>query len=105
VGYIGEQPVRADAPRLFGGGPPLFYALAAQRNTLRLPAYGRIDVRIDRTMTWSRRRLTLFAEVANVLDRENMRNVPYGVDRAGRVYGPLDSLLPIVPSAGVLIEF
>ena len=34
-----------------------------------------------------------------------MRNVPYGVDRAGRVDGPLDSLLPIVPSAGVLIEF
>ena len=105
VGYIGEQPARADAPPLFGGGPALFYALATQRNTLRLPAYRRIDVRIDRTMTWSRRRLTLFAEVANVLDRENMRNVPYGVDRAGRVYGPLDSLLPIVPSAGVLIEF
>jgi hypothetical protein len=56
-------------------------------------------------MTWSRRRITLFAEVANALNRENMRNVPYGVDRAGRVYGPLDSLLPIVPSAGVLIEF
>jgi hypothetical protein len=105
VGYIGEQPARADAPPLFAGGPTLFHALATQRNTLRLPAYRRIDVRVDRTMTWSRRRLTLFAEVANVLDRENMRNVPYGVDRAGRVYGPLDSLLPIVPSAGVLIEF
>ena len=105
VGYIGDQPVRADAPPLFDGAPALVYTLATQRNTLRLPAYRRIDVRFDRTMTWSRRRLTLFAEVANVLDRDNMRNVPYGVDRAGRVYGPLDSLLPIVPSVGVLIEF
>jgi hypothetical protein len=79
--------------------------LVESRNTLRLPAYARLDVRADRTFTWSRRRVTLFAEVANALNRRNLRNVPYDVDRSGRVFEPTDSLLPILPSAGFVIEF
>jgi hypothetical protein len=105
TGYIGEQPFAPDAPPLFGGGRPLFYGLIESRNTLRLPAYARLDLRADRTFTWSGRRVTLFGEVANALNRQNLRNVPYGVDRAGRVSGPTDTLLPIVPSAGFVIEF
>ena len=105
VGYIGEQPIAPDAPPLFGGIRPLFYGLTESRNSLRLPAYARLDVRVDRTFTWSGHRVTLFAEVANVLNRRNLRNVPYGVDRGGRVHEPTDSLLPIVPSAGFVIEF
>jgi hypothetical protein len=31
--------------------------------------------------------------------------VPYSVDRTGRLSGVTDSLMPIVPSAGVVIEF
>jgi len=49
--------------------------------------------------------VTLFGEVANALNHENLRNVPYGVDRRGRVQEPTDTLLPIVPSAGLVIEF
>ena len=48
--------------------------------------------------------MTLFVEVANVLNRRNMRNVPYGVDRTGRVMGGTDALMPILPSAGFVIE-
>jgi hypothetical protein len=105
VGYIGEQPIAPFAPPLFGGIRPLFYGLAESRNSLRLPAYARLDVRLDRTFTWSGHRVTLFAEVANALNRRNLRNVPFGVDRGGRVQDPTDSLLPIVPSAGFVIEF
>ena len=72
---------------------------------MRLPAYARLDVRIDRTLTLAGRRMTLFAEVANVLNRRNVRNTPYDVDRIGRVLGPTDSLLPILPSAGFVIDF
>jgi hypothetical protein len=43
--------------------------------------------------------------VANALNHQNLRNVPYGVDRRGRVQEPIDTLLPIVPSAGLVIEF
>ena len=62
TGYIGEAPFSpADQP-LFGGARPLLYTLAESRNALRLPAYARLDVRADRTFTWFRRRVTIFAE-------------------------------------------
>jgi hypothetical protein len=86
-------------------GRPLFYGLADERNTLRLPAYSRLDVRADRAFNWSGRRLVLFVDVANITNQENLRNIPPFVDRAGRVFGTTESLMPIVPSGGFVIEF
>jgi len=54
---------------------------------------------------WSRRRVTVFAELANALNHENLRNVPYGVDTRGRVLGGTGTLMPILPNAGLVIEF
>ena len=105
VGYIGAQPAAPGAPALFGGEQPLFFALVESRNDLRLPAYSRLDVRMDRTFTIADRRLTLFVEVSNIFNRRNLRSVPYGVGPTGQVFGPTDSLMPIVPSAGFVIEF
>ena len=105
VGYFDQQSFGSDAPPLFGGDVPLLVALGGERNALRLPAYARLDVRADRTLTLGGRRLTLFVEVANALNRRNVRNVPYGVDRSGRVAGGTDAMLPILPSAGFVIDF
>jgi hypothetical protein len=105
TGYVAEQRVSTDVPPLFGGNRPLFYGLANVRNTLRLPVYARLDLRADRAVSWFSHRVTLFVEVANALNRRNERNVPYSVDRNGRVGGVTDSLLPIVPSGGFVIEF
>jgi outer membrane receptor for ferrienterochelin and colicin len=104
TGYIGEQTM-PNGTALLGGNRPLFFALTDVRNTLRLPAYARLDLRADRDIQWSNRRVTLFVEVANVLNHRNERNVPYGIDRNGRLNAVTDSLLPIVPSAGLVIEF
>ena len=49
-------------------GQPLFLGLATERNTLRLPAYSRLDVRADRAFKWSGRRLVVFVDVANVVE-------------------------------------
>ena len=88
----------------FGGGD--IYLLSDQRNTERLPFYARLDVRANRAFTWSQRRITLFAEVINVLNRSNVRFDPPLISIATRaVSQPFDSMLPIVPSVGVLIEF
>jgi outer membrane receptor protein involved in Fe transport len=105
VGYLATATASPDQPPLFGGFRPLFYTLTTERNRLRLPAYARLDIRADRTFSWSSRRVTLFVEVANALNRDNLRNEPYGVDRLGRVFEPTGSLLPIIPSAGFVIEF
>jgi hypothetical protein len=77
----------------------------SERNTLRLPPYARLDVRADRAFNWSGRRLVLFVDVANVLNRTNFRNSSYSVDRAGRVFETTESLMPIVPSGGLVFEF
>jgi hypothetical protein len=105
TGYVGEQPMSPNAPPLFGRDRPVFYGLTDVRNTLRLPVYARLDVRADRVVTWFERRVTVFVEVANALNRENQRNVPYSVERNGRIGSPTDSLLPIVPSGGFVVEF
>lgn len=105
TGYVGEQRFDPDAPPLFGGVRPLFFTLTDVRNTQRLPAYTRLDVRADRAITWAGRRVMLFVEVANMLNRRNERNVPYSIGPRGQVFGVTDSLLPIVPSAGLVIEF
>jgi carboxypeptidase family protein len=82
------------------------YFVTDARNTARLPVYGRLDLRANRTFSWARRRLTLFAEVINVLNRDNVRFNPPGINTATRATTrPFDSMLPIVPSFGVLIEF
>ena len=82
------------------------FAVGSVRNATRLPAYSRLDARMDRTYAWRSRRLTLFAEVANVLNRENFRQVPPSIDaRTGFVYDPLRTMFPIVPSVGATLEF
>lgn len=82
------------------------YFLGEHRNDVRLPVYARVDVRANRTFNWSRKRLTLFGEVMNVLNRDNVRFYPPTVDRRTlEVTRMFDTLVPIVPSAGILIEF
>ena len=104
VGYIGEpRAPQGQVPTV--DGQPLFFGLSDERNTLRLPAYSRLDLRVDRAFNWSSRRLVLFVDVANVLNRTNVRNANYFVDRAGRVFETTESLMPIVPSGGFVIEF
>ena len=82
------------------------FFVSSMRNRLRLPTYSRVDLRANRTFNWSRKRLTLFAEVINLFNRDNVRFNPPGVNTAtGRVSNLFESLIPIVPSAGILIEF
>jgi len=82
------------------------FVITNERNNVRLPSYARLDLRANRTFSWAHRRLTLFAEVINVLNRENVRYRPPSVDtRTGRVGRMFETLIPVLPSAGVLIEF
>lgn len=82
------------------------YFVSDARNQVRLPYYSRVDLRANRTYAWGPRRLTVFAEIINVLNRDNVRFNPPGVNtRTGAVSNPFERLIPIVPSLGILIEF
>jgi hypothetical protein len=81
------------------------YMLIDRRNELRLPAYSRLDLRANRTFAWGERRLTLFAEVMNVLNRANVRFNPPSVSSTGVLRHMFEPMIPVIPSAGVLVEF
>ena len=82
------------------------YFVASARNTLRVPVYSRLDVRMNRTFTWERKRLTLFVEGLNIYDRRNVRYaIPSVNRRTFEVTNLFESMVPLVPSVGVLLEF
>jgi hypothetical protein len=82
------------------------FFVGERRNVARMPVYSRLDVRVNRTFTWRRGRLTLFGEVLNVYGRDNPRLVEGRVDAAtGRYRSFMAGSFPIVPSAGILVEF
>jgi len=51
-------------------------------------------------------KLTLTGEVLNLLNHNNVRYAGFDLFFAnGRVRGQLDRVLPILPSAGIVIDF
>jgi hypothetical protein len=83
-----------------------FY-LTTVRNAVRLPLYSRVDLRLNKAFYFKRSKLSLFIEVLNVLNRENIRyDLTSSVNATTRkVSLNRDSLLPILPTAGFIIEF
>jgi hypothetical protein len=88
-----------------GAGTGDELTLGATRNNLRLPAYSRLDLRLNRTYHFTRRRLTLYVEVLNVLNHENLGRTNGNVRRDGTVVGFVETLFPFLPSAGIRLEF
>ena len=99
----------------FGSGQPVpgffghdsaGYFLISERNQTRLPLYSRVDVRLSKAFLFTKWKLTLTGEVLNLLNHNNVRYAGFDFySFNGRVSGQLDRVLPIVPSAGVVIEF
>jgi outer membrane receptor for ferrienterochelin and colicin len=99
----------------YGSGEPVpgFYRkvgqgffLSNERNTVRLPVYSRLDLRINKAFLFKKWKLTFNGELINALNRDNLRYAGFeffGGD--GRVFGQLDRLIPRLPSVGVVVEF
>lgn len=79
--------------------------LSAERNLVRLPVYARLDLRVTRTFTFDRRRLTLFVELLNVFARDNYGMADGSIRGSLAATGYVEKLIPFVPSAGFVIEF
>jgi hypothetical protein len=80
--------------------------VGSRRNEIRLPAYARLDLRANRVFNYEKRRLTLFVEVMNVLNRANYRAVsPSITARTQQATDYTQELFPLMPSAGLLFEF
>jgi hypothetical protein len=81
-------------------------ALGDERNRVRLSDYVRLDLRANRTFDVRHGRATLFVEVLNATGRRNQRALeqPFYTQN-GIVPEPTEDLLPLVPSAGLRLEF
>jgi hypothetical protein len=69
--------------------------VGSERNSVRLPAFSRLDLRASKAFHFKRSKLTLSGEVINVFARDNYR-------QAGQ---RREKLLPFLPSIGVAFEF
>jgi hypothetical protein len=82
---------------------------AAFRNLARLPNYSRLDFRLAKSLNRDRYRMTLFFEVLNLANRDNVRFTGVGFDhvnlQTGRVSHMVHTQLPILPTAGLAVEF
>jgi hypothetical protein len=80
--------------------------LSESRNQLRLPRYSRLDVRADRAFTLRGSRLTLFVEILNLANHSNVGPGDPDISVVtGRVRGLFEELFPLLPSAGLIVEF
>jgi hypothetical protein len=82
------------------------YFVSSTRNDVRVPLYSRLDVRASRTFNWQSKRMTLFVELLNALGHDNVRFNQPGINfRTRQAFGLFESMIPLVPSAGILLEF
>jgi len=83
------------------------YWLSDQRNQVRVAAYHRLDVRLNKAYVYRKWKLTLYVEVVNLLDRKNYRyeELRRYNPETGAASLSFGKLFPILPSAGVVFEF
>lgn len=84
------------------------YFLATDRNALRLRSYGRLDVRLNKTLAWRATRWSLVLEGINVL---NQGNVTFnGIERydlrSGQILNPVTQYgFTRTATAGLTVQF
>ena len=83
------------------------YFLSPLRDGLRITEFERFDVRVNKAFVFQRRKLTLFAEVVNLFNRQNrIYDSPGSYSTTtGAANLNFINMFPILPSVGILFEF
>jgi hypothetical protein len=117
--YLGRRvrsSVHLSARWVYGSGFPIpgylrreqdRYYVSDSRNALRLRPYHRLDLRVNKAFLLPRGKLTLYGEIVNLLNRDNYRFSSFnGYNaRTGQASLSLDRMFPILPSAGLVVDF
>ena len=82
------------------------YYLSDVRNQSRLNPYARADVRVNKSWTKAKWKVTLFGEVINLTNRTNQLYDSFNGYNATtfQAYLTMDTMFPILPSAGIAFE-
>ena len=114
-GYRLKPTVNLSAKVSYGSGFPIpgylqqvgaLYYLSDVRNQLRMQAYLRTDVRVNKSWTKDKWKLTLFGEVINLTNRTNYIYDSFNGynSKTFQALLTLDTMFPILPSAGLVFE-
>ncbi len=78
-------------------------------NSIRLPAYHRLDLRVTRRFQLRRGRLDVYLDLFNAYNQQNLRSYDFGMEQQNNrwmnVRYPDEELLPLLPSIGFRWEF
>jgi hypothetical protein len=114
-GYRLRPTVNLSAKVSYGSGFPIpgylakqdgLYYLTNIRNQLRLDPYLRTDLRVNKSWTKDKWKLTLFGEVINLTNRTNYLFDSFNGynSRTFQAFVTLDTMFPVLPSAGIVFE-
>jgi TonB dependent receptor/Carboxypeptidase regulatory-like domain/TonB-dependent Receptor Plug Domain len=114
-GYRLKPTVNLSAKVSYGSGFPIpgylqqvgtLYYLSSVRNQLRMQSYTRTDVRVNKSWTKDKWKLTLFGEVINLTNRTNYIYDSFNGYNAKTFQAllTLDTMFPVLPSAGIVFE-
>ncbi len=98
-GYFGS-------PLISGG--LAYFPLVNLRNETRLPAYFRLDARVNKVFYRKRSKTTLYFEMTNLTNHANYRYwgfIPDYVRSQGSIAAGRGQFLPVIPTVGLAIEF
>lgn len=96
--YVTGTPNSALTGAVFNADTLLYVPVYEAVTSQRVSDFHQLDLRVDKTWTWSRASLTLFLDVQNVYNRANAEGAADSFDY--RQHG-LTTGLPIIPSLGL----
>ena len=98
TGYVGS-PIQYEGDS--------YFPLTATPNQIRMPAYFRLDTRVNKAFYRKRSKFTLYAEITNLTDHSNLLYWGFVPDvvQNGYLEAGRGNLLPIIPSVGINAEF
>ncbi len=102
----GAEPVRNPATgeviRDATTGFPIYQPLEGAINSVRFPAYHRLDVRIDKGFVYKGKAMSWYAEILNIYNYKNVFDYTYKYDYSGREEV---RQFPFLPTMGLSISF
>ncbi|MCX7238914.1 MAG: TonB-dependent receptor [Burkholderiales bacterium] len=103
-GYLGASSGASSR----GDGPVVMYAMSPSLNTQQATDYQRLDLRVNKVIYGPKYKLTLKAEIANVLNHDNWRYYDYIYPTPGTaqtVAISRNTTMPRLPTIGLSLEF
>ena len=84
-----------------------YFPLTSTPNQTRMPAYFRLDTRMNKAFYRKHSKFTLYAEIVNLTNHSNLLYWGFVPDvvQFGYLEAARGTILPIIPSAGLSVEF